>query len=172
MKKILVLVCLFGFGCSGVDLIPEADTGTDTGADTGMVSDSGMESGTDTMEVCVPKVCEKEMCGEIDDGCGGKVNCTFECTYPKTCGGSPDFTEETMSSGSYREVLTKTPNACSGICYHAVPIYGSQLCKGARESGYTQSTQCSNGIKDIPANCIRDGSMYGAPNPYVICCKP
>lgn len=39
------------------------------------------------LELCMPKTCVG-YCGQLEDGCGGTLDCPEECTFLNTCGGS------------------------------------------------------------------------------------
>ena len=99
----LFTFALIGFGCSSADFpVTVEDTGKDSGS--AEVSDTGIDSGSDTgSETCVPKKCGTESCGEMEDGCGGKSVCSFVCTLPESCGGSPDYNKNAYDIGLFYE---------------------------------------------------------------------
>ena len=109
---ILILsLCVVGITACGDDATDEPDVGVDTGMDT-MPEDGGGDVEPDT---CEPTTCEAEEaeCGEIDDGCGGTLECgtceNGECGLmePNVCGCDP-WSEDEFCTETGAECGVKT----------------------------------------------------------------
>jgi hypothetical protein len=69
----------FGVGALFLAALSGCSSST-TGGDAGTTADTGTPpADTGTPEACSPVSCTAGMCGMVDDGCGGMLNCT-DCT--------------------------------------------------------------------------------------------
>lgn len=95
-------------------------------------------------------------CGDIDDGCGGTINCG-NCTAPETCGG--DGTANVCGQGSC------TPTTCAAEGAECGTI--SDGCSGTLDCGNcTAPETCGGGGTDnvcgcTPTTCADEGANCG-----------
>ncbi|GAB4570092.1 MAG: hypothetical protein Tsb0020_24650 [Haliangiales bacterium] len=87
---LFISLALLGLACSddasstpgAPDAMPPDTPMVDGGPTDG--NDGGMSTPPDA---CVPAVCGADLCGTIDDGCGGTATCGLSCNDPESCGG-------------------------------------------------------------------------------------
>ncbi|GEM_PF-6609847 len=96
LGTLIFSLSVVGFTACGDDATDQPDVGVDTGMDT-MPEDAGDTEPDTEPDTCEPTTCEAEEaeCGEINDGCGGTLDCGTcedgECGLmePNVCGCDP-----------------------------------------------------------------------------------
>lgn len=151
---------------------------------------------------CIPKTCPDDgfTCGQIDNGCGGKVACAHTCTGYDTCGGvvknrcgCKEYTVTELStqcSGSCGNIPLKcsagtydcggcgTPSVVFETCYYNSTA-GKNQCGGcSRISG--SDGYCASDISESKIHAYSCDSGFSPPiascvtapgDPTKICCK-
>src|SRR5262249_28802539 len=83
---------------------------------------------------CVPKtVCDPNQCGDLPDGCGGKLHCGG-CTAPQTCGGGGIAHMCGCAPATCDQLLPKCgplPDGCGGMLDCAT-CNGKKVCVESR----------------------------------------